>query len=95
MVDLINWYIKKKECVNKCEEDETYKYEFNKRCYKQCSDIPLNQNLKIYPPYKQCVSNCNETDHKYEYNNICYNECPNKKYTKENKYLCLDEKPEG
>ena len=43
----------KDECVNKCEADDNYKYEFDKRCYKQCSDVSLNKNLKIYPPYKK------------------------------------------
>ena len=60
-----------------------------------CSDVCINKNLKIDSQYKRCVGNCNETDYKYEYNNTCFNECPNEKYTIDNEYLCLDEKPEG
>ena len=71
----------KNECVNKCENDDIYKYEFKKRCYKQCLHIILNKNLKIYPIDKSCVGNCTETDYKYEYNNTCYNECPNGTYS--------------
>ena len=28
----------KSECIYKCEEDDEYKYEFRKRCYKQCPE---------------------------------------------------------
>ena len=61
--------IEKKQCIEECYKDDTYKYEYNKCCYKEC---PLNTENKDYYCYfkcpkdypfenveiQQCVSNC-------------------------------------
>ena len=31
-----NIIIEKKKCINKCKNDDIYKYEYNNTCYKQC-----------------------------------------------------------
>ena len=38
----------KNECINKCEEDEEYKYEFRKRCYKECPEDSYANNNTFY-----------------------------------------------
>ena len=43
----------KSECINKCEEDEEYKYEFRKSCYKECPEGTTDNNYF-------CELNCPE-----------------------------------
>ena len=43
----------KSQCINKCEEDDEYKYEFRKRCYTECPEDTTENNYF-------CELNCPE-----------------------------------
>ena len=64
----------KRKCINKCVNDNEYKYEYNNNCIKKC---PINS--KIYEEEKKCLDSC--YDNHFEYRNICYNYCPNDTYS--------------
>ena len=60
-----------------------------------CNNLCFGKNIKIDLKENKCVQNCNESEFKYEYNHFCYETCPNKTFTKENEFLCLNKAPEG
>ena len=51
----------KKECLKSCEEDEEYKYEFQKKCYKECPEgsIKTENKTDINNKY-YCQAICTE-----------------------------------
>ena len=53
----------KNECINKCDEDDNYKYEFRKKCYKECPEESKNNtsNNNYY-----CEAVCTE-EYPFEY----------------------------
>ena len=54
-----------------------------------CSNICINNSLKIDLKYNICVEYCNESDYKYDI--YCYDKCPNTTYIlKNNEKICLD-----
>ena len=68
---------KDNKCIDKCENDETYKYEFKKTCYKECpkdiSELSKNNLYLCEPkcssenPYinlknQQCIKKCDFQD---------------------------------
>ena len=54
-----------------------------------CSNICINNSLKIDLKYNICIEYCNESD--YKYNIYCYDKCPNTTYIlKNNEKICLD-----
>ena len=67
-----------KNCINKCEEDDVYKYEYKKRCYKICPENTISSKNNKYfceticpkdKPYEiiktqECIENCSFNDFK-------------------------------
>ena len=50
----------KRECIKKCEEDDEYKYEFRKRCYKHCPEGSIQtENYTSLNKY-YCKAVCSE-----------------------------------
>ena len=85
-------FSKLKICINELSKNKLYSLyekEYN------CNDICFNKNIKIDLNQNRCIKYCNESEYKYEYNNFCYEKCPYNTYTIIDKYLCLDNKPEG
>ena len=60
----------KNKCIDKCKNDDEYKYNYNNICMKEC---PINTT--IYFETNECKSSC--TQNQFEFNNIFYNEFPN------------------
>ena len=63
----------KSKCIDSCEKDDKYKYEFRKKCYENCPDNTRNNNYyceikcPIDFPYEiietqECVNNCTLED---------------------------------
>ena len=70
------------KCINNCDNDDKYKYEYNNNCLKEC---PIN--TKIYLEEKKCLDSC--YNNQFEYRNICYNYCPNNTYKLyQNRRIC-------
>ena len=53
----------KKRCINECINDETYIYEYNNNCLKECPP-----NVKIYEDQKKCLDECYQ--YQLKYNNV-------------------------
>ena len=67
----------KKECIHKCEEDDNYKYEFRKECYKECPEGSIKQdNISMIDKFF-CKPVCLE-DKPFEIISIqeCVKNCP-------------------
>ena len=65
------------ECVNKCEEDNKYKYEYKKRCYEQCPEgsMKIINNIVINEYF--CKPICTEENpFEYIYTQECVKNCP-------------------
>jgi surface protein len=79
----------KNKCIDKCIKDDTYIYEYNNSCLKECPE-----GIKIYEEEKKCLDSC--YDYLFEYQNICYNDCPNNTYRIfQNRNICAIEVPEN
>ena len=79
----------KKKCTDDCKKDETYFYENNNNCFKECPD-----NTKIDIEEKKCLQSCYE--HKFEYNKECYSDCPENTYrVLQSRRVCSDNLPEN
>ena len=64
----------KSECLNKCEEDNIYRYEFKKRCYEQCPDgsIKIVNNSVINDYFcKPICTEENPFEYIYIYSRMC------------------------
>ena len=84
-----------RNCYIKCP----YYFYFDKNInIKICTEnltCPSDYQKLVYRT-NECVKKCEEDEiYKYELDNICYKTCPGGTYPIENKYLCLNEKPEG
>ena len=81
---------------NNCYEKCNNYYYFNDSYDFNCVGTCQGKNNKLIKDKKKCIDDCkNDDTHKYEYNNICYEICPNRAYSLENGYICLDVKPKG
>ena len=40
--------IDKKQCIDECQNDDKYKYEFNKQCYQKCPNNTINNETNSY-----------------------------------------------
>ena len=63
----------KNKCINDCQKDDEYIYEFNNTCLKKCPE-----NTKMYYEEKKCLESCNSSQ--FEFKGICYNNLPNDAY---------------
>ena len=71
--------LERNECVNKCEEDDIYKYEFRKRCYEQCPEnsTQINDNDDKSMNKYICKPICpEETPFEYILTQECVKNCP-------------------
>ena len=50
----------KKECVDRCEEDDIYKYEFKKKCYRECPSGSMKPEANSRNNTYYCKANCTE-----------------------------------
>ena len=48
----------KKECVNKCDDDEIYKYEFRNKCYQDCPEGSIKPENNSAKNIYYCEANC-------------------------------------
>jgi len=65
----------KNECVNKCEEDKIYKYEFRKRCYDKCPEGSTGNNTIINEYF--CKPICTEENpFEFVFTQECVKNCP-------------------
>jgi len=67
----------KNECVNKCEEDKIYKYEYRKRCYEKCPEGSTKiENNTIINDYF-CKPICTEENpFEFVFTQECVKNCP-------------------
>ena len=79
----------KNKCIDDCQIDDTYKYDYKNTCLKECPS-----NIKIFEEKKKCLDECYQSQ--FEYNNICYNDCPNGTFRLfQNRNICVDIVPEN
>ena len=79
----------KNKCIDNCQLDHLYKYEYNDTCLIEC---PLNR--KIYEEEKKCLDECYQSQ--FEYHNTCYNDCPIGSFRLyQNRNICVDVIPEN
>ena len=76
-----NFIPEKKKCINICENDHKYKYEYNNTCYIQCPVGTKSYESKI------CIQ-------LYEYKNEYYEVCPSNLKSDHEVKKCYDECPE-
>ena len=50
----------KKECVDRCEEDDIYKFEFKKKCYRECPSGSMKPEANSRNNIYYCKANCTE-----------------------------------
>ena len=43
---------KESKCIDECQNDDIYKYEYNSICYQQCPDKTFNDDPNNYTCYK-------------------------------------------
>ena len=66
----------KRQCINKCEGDEEYKYEFRNKCYKECPPESLNPNDTTINKY-YCKAVCpKERPFEILLTQECVDNCP-------------------
>ena len=63
----------KKKCIDDCQKDDEYKYEYNNNCYNQCPE-----GKKTFEEQKLCLDEC--YDEQFEYQNKCNDNCPENTY---------------
>ena len=79
----------KTKCIDDCENDDEYIYEYDNKCFKQCAG-----GKKTYKAQKLCLDEC--YDNQFEYNNICYDDCPTGTYRLfQIRNICVDTLPEN
>ena len=66
------------ECIDSCENNITYKYEFKGKCYKNCPNGLINDNNKC-----KCNDKCIDCSIESSKKDLCI-KCNNKYYQKEN-----------
>ena len=67
----------KNECVNKCEEDNYYRYEFKRRCYEKCPEnsTKIDNNVIINEYF--CKPICSkEKPFEFIFSQECVKNCP-------------------
>ena len=61
------------KCIDSCERDNIYKYEYKNKCYNKCPG-----NTKLIFKTNKCIDSCDaDNAYKLEYNNECHRSCPN------------------
>ena len=69
--------LERNECVNKCEEDNIYKYEFRKRCYEQCPENSTEVEDNTVNNKYFCKPLCpEETPFEHILTQECVKNCP-------------------
>jgi hypothetical protein len=66
--------LEKRECINKCFNDDDYKYDYNDICYKTCPYCTLASANDQYLCEEKLE--CEEKCQKYKYNTDCFDEIP-------------------
>ena len=79
----------KRKCIDDCEKDDEYKYEYNNKCLKECPE-----NKKLYETEKICLDACRPN--LFEYENKCYDDCPQGTFKSfDIKNICFASVPEN
>ena len=73
--------LNRSECVNKCEENNDYKYEFRNGCYEQCPENSTKVENNIVINEYFCKPLCSEANpFEYIYTQKCVKNCPIQDY---------------